>query len=119
MRPFRPSDLDDFYAYRYLYGGSVTREECADLLDKPIDDHEITCEGQLLAIHLPEAGRGHRQRCAEVAQRDTSTGRDRLQPQPGFHGHGYAIEAARTMLRLGFDGLGLHRIVAECARAQA
>jgi RimJ/RimL family protein N-acetyltransferase len=31
---------------------------------------------------------------------------------PDFGGHGYATEAARALLRLGFDELGLHRIVA-------
>ncbi|GAA4570756.1 GNAT family protein [Micromonospora coerulea] len=30
---------------------------------------------------------------------------------PDHTGHGYATEAARELLRLGFDGLGLHRIV--------
>jgi len=30
---------------------------------------------------------------------------------PDYHGNGYATEAAREMLRLGFDDLGLHRIV--------
>ena len=33
---------------------------------------------------------------------------------PDVQGRGYATEAAREMLRLGFDELGLHRIVAEC-----
>jgi RimJ/RimL family protein N-acetyltransferase len=31
---------------------------------------------------------------------------------PGFQGHRYATEAARTVLSLGFEVLGLHRIVA-------
>jgi RimJ/RimL family protein N-acetyltransferase len=31
---------------------------------------------------------------------------------PDFGGQGYATEAAREMLRLGFEELGLHRIVA-------
>ena len=31
---------------------------------------------------------------------------------PVFSGHGYATEAARAVLGLGFDDLGLHRIVA-------
>jgi RimJ/RimL family protein N-acetyltransferase len=31
---------------------------------------------------------------------------------PDFAGHGYATEAARAVLRLGFEDLGLHRIVA-------
>lgn len=29
---------------------------------------------------------------------------------PAHHGHGYAVEAARALLKLGFDELGLHRI---------
>lgn len=31
---------------------------------------------------------------------------------PSHHGNGYATEAASALLRLGFEGLGLHRIVA-------
>jgi RimJ/RimL family protein N-acetyltransferase len=31
---------------------------------------------------------------------------------PDFAGHGYATEAAHALLRLGFDDLGLHRIIA-------
>jgi RimJ/RimL family protein N-acetyltransferase len=31
---------------------------------------------------------------------------------PDFGGHGYDTEAARAMLRLGFEELGLHRIIA-------
>ncbi|WP_221939429.1 GNAT family N-acetyltransferase, partial [Streptomyces benahoarensis] len=32
---------------------------------------------------------------------------------PAHHGHGYATEASRALLALGFDHLGLHRIQAE------
>jgi RimJ/RimL family protein N-acetyltransferase/predicted enzyme related to lactoylglutathione lyase len=31
---------------------------------------------------------------------------------PEFHGHGFATEAARALLALAFDGLGLHRVTA-------
>jgi RimJ/RimL family protein N-acetyltransferase len=30
---------------------------------------------------------------------------------PAHEGHGYATEGARALLRLGFEGLGLHRII--------
>ena len=30
---------------------------------------------------------------------------------PDFHGRGYAAEASVELLRLGFDGLGMHRII--------
>jgi RimJ/RimL family protein N-acetyltransferase len=33
---------------------------------------------------------------------------------PAHAGHGYATEAARELLRLGFEGLGVRRIIAQC-----
>ena len=33
---------------------------------------------------------------------------------PAYQGQGLATEVAGTLLRLGFEGLGLHRIVARC-----
>lgn len=33
---------------------------------------------------------------------------------PGYHGRGLATEAAVEMLRIGFDRLGLHRIIGRC-----
>jgi RimJ/RimL family protein N-acetyltransferase len=33
---------------------------------------------------------------------------------PGFWGRGYMPEAARAVLKFGFEELGLHRIYAEC-----
>ncbi|SEQ18489.1 Protein N-acetyltransferase, RimJ/RimL family [Lentzea xinjiangensis] len=123
LRPFRPDDLDDFHAYRsrpefhrYLYDEAATREECVELLDKLAADDELTGEGQrlALAIHLPEAGRvigGVVLKWRSEAHRQGEIG---YSLNPDFQGHGYASEAARKMLELGFDGLGLHRIVAEC-----
>jgi hypothetical protein len=33
---------------------------------------------------------------------------------PDYQGNGLATEAAKVMLRLGFDGLGLHRVIGRC-----
>ena len=33
---------------------------------------------------------------------------------PAYHGKGYAYEASRTLLRLGFEEMKLHRIVGRC-----
>ena len=33
---------------------------------------------------------------------------------PRYHGQGYATEAAATLLRYGFETLGVHRVVATC-----
>jgi RimJ/RimL family protein N-acetyltransferase len=123
LRPFQTSDLDDFYAYRsrpdvfrYLYGESVSREECAELLDELVKDSELTSEGQrlALAVHLPEAGRVIGSAVLKWRSESDRQGEIGYSLNPEFHGHGYATEAARKMLELGFEGLGLHRIVAEC-----
>ena len=34
--------------------------------------------------------------------------------RPGFQGKGYAREASEVVLRLGFEDLGLHRIIGAC-----
>ncbi|USX49357.1 GNAT family N-acetyltransferase [Lentzea sp. HUAS12] len=123
LRPFEPGDLDDFYAYRsrpdvfrYLYGESVTREECAELLDKLMADHELTAEGDrlALAVHLPEADRVIGSAVLKWRSESDRQGEIGYSLNPDFQGHGYATEAAAKMLELGFGHLGLHRIVAEC-----
>ncbi|GGN11255.1 N-acetyltransferase [Lentzea pudingi] len=123
LRPFEPTDLDDFHAYRsrpevfrYLYDEPVSREECADLLAKLVADNELTGEGQrlTLAIHLPEAGRVIGSAMLKWRSESNRQGEIGYSLDPEFQGRGYASEAARKMLELGFDGLGLHRVVAEC-----
>ena len=44
--------------------------------------------------------------------REHATGEIGYVFDPREHGKGYATEAARALLMLGFDGLGLHRIIA-------
>jgi len=123
LRPFEPGDLDDFYAYRsrpevfrYLYEEPVSREECAELLAKLVSDDELTEEGQrlALAVHLPEADRVIGGAVLKWRSEKDRQGEIGYSLNPDFQGHGYASEAAGTMLELGFKHLGLHRIVAEC-----
>ncbi|MFJ5989735.1 GNAT family N-acetyltransferase [Lentzea sp. NPDC092896] len=123
LRPFEETDLDDFYAYRsrpdvfrYLYDEPASREECADLLAKLVSDNEFTAEGQrlALAVHLPEADRVIGSAVLKWRSEKDRQGEIGYSLNPDFQGHGYASEAAATMLELGFKQLGLHRIVAEC-----
>lgn len=123
LRPFEPGDLDDFHAYRsrpdvnrYLYGECVTREESAELLVTLVSDNELTGEGQrlALAIHLPEAGKVIGSAVLKWLSEKDRQGEIGYSLNPEFGGHGYATEAARTMLKLGFEDLGLHRIIAQC-----
>lgn len=119
LRPFTPADLDDLHAYesrpdvtRYLYWDPRDRDATRTFLDKKITRTELHDEGDALdlAITHPHTGalvgnclllwtsKAHRQ--GEIG----------YILNPAHHGHGYATEAAREMLRLGFDGLNLHRI---------
>ncbi|MCG8924055.1 GNAT family N-acetyltransferase [Lentzea sp. CC55] len=123
LRPFQPTDLDDFHSYRshpdvyrYLYGDHVTKEECADLLAEFAADRELTKAGDrlALAVHLPEADRVIGSVVLKWLSETDRQGEIGYSLHPGFQGRGYATEAARKMLELGFEHLGLHRIVAEC-----
>ena len=123
LRPFTHADLDDVYAYhalpdvvRYLYWEVRDRDGATAALAEKMGQTTLTEEGDrlTLAMEWPDAGRvigevtlmwrsrEHRQ--AEVG--------DVVNPE--FHGQGFATEAAREMLRLGFDTLGVHRIFARC-----
>jgi ribosomal-protein-alanine N-acetyltransferase len=67
-----------------------------------------------LAITLPDDGRligncGIRRKVPEVSEAEIGYELD-----PRYWGRGYATEAARAMLRFGFEELRLHRITAWC-----
>ncbi|KJK49355.1 acetyltransferase [Lentzea aerocolonigenes] len=121
LRPFQEDDLDVFHAYRslpevhrYLYNDTASREGVAELLARRINEHELTEEGQrlALAVCLDEEVIG------DVALKWTNEanrqGEIGYSLHPAFQGKGYAQEAAAHMLKLGFEDLGLHRIQAEC-----
>lgn len=123
LRPFEPTDLDDFYAYRsrpdvyrYLYGEAVNREQAAELLAKRMAETELTGEGQgiALAAYWPEVGRVVGDVVLKWLSAQDRQGEIGYGFNPEFGGKGLATEASARMLQLGFEELGLHRIVAEC-----
>jgi RimJ/RimL family protein N-acetyltransferase len=119
----RPYSMDDFEALydlqsrpdvtRYLYFGARDREQVRESLRAKIQAAVLDGEGGGLtpAVVLRETGAV----IGDVMLRWTS--REHQQGEIGyiFHpdhgGRGYATEAAEVMLRLGFEELGLHRIV--------
>lgn len=123
LRPLDPAtDVDDVFAYqsradvcRYIPYEPRTREQVAERLADP-ERTRVTVEedGQVmsLAIELRETGRvigdvvlictSVEHQCAEIG----------YVLNPDQHGHGYATEACRALLRLAFDGLGVRRVIA-------
>ena len=123
LRPHHTDDLDDLLEFhsdpdvvRFLPWPVRDRDETMAALAAKLDQATLTEPGEwlVLAIELRET----RTVIGEVLLKWASA--EHKQGELGFvlggkyHGKGYAAEAAAEMLRLGFEGLGLHRITAVC-----
>ena len=121
LRLLQLTDLDAYAelnaipeVVRYLYWDVLSRDRSAAKLATAADKGTFAREGDsvTLAVVLPEGGElvGH------VLLAWTSevyrSGEVGYVFHPRHAGHGYATEATRALLALGFEGLGLHRIVA-------
>lgn len=111
LRPFQPEDVDDAYAYmsdpavvRYLYWEVRTRDQVREFLAER--------GGHVLAIELPSAGRVIGEVLMRRLSEEHRQGELGYVLNPAYHGKGYGAEAARAMLKAGFEELGLHRIMA-------
>jgi len=123
LRPFVDADLDALFAMqsredvtRYLDWGPMSRDQARDLLARikkltAIGDKD---DGLRLAMVLGASG---------VVIGDVSlwrTSREHAQGEIGFvlhpdhHGRGFGTEAMGELLRIGFEEVGLHRIVGRC-----
>ncbi|HEU5473916.1 MAG TPA: GNAT family protein [Actinophytocola sp.] len=120
LRPFRPDDLDALHAVqsrddvtRYLYWSPRTRTEVADVLRSRLGMTALEREGDILVLAVELAGAGTVLGDVNLAWRSVEhrQGEFGFVFHPDHHGHGYAGEAAVEMLRLGFEQLGLHRII--------
>ena len=118
LRPYRAADIDVLHdiqsrpeVVRYLYWEPRTREK----VEQVIRDSTDRIDGADSALTLAIQPRGSDTMVGDVVLMYHSEvhrqGEIGFVLHPDHQGHGYATEAARAMLRLGFDQLGLHRIV--------
>ncbi|MGI5237706.1 GNAT family N-acetyltransferase [Dactylosporangium sp. CA-139066] len=121
LRPFAAGDLDDLHALtgdpqvvRYLYWEVHTPEETREALARRMGQDALTEEGQWLVLAMDLDGRVIGQVVLKWASRVHRQGELGFVLNPAFHGRGYAREAAEAMLRLAFEGLGLHRVYGAC-----
>ena len=120
LRPYSTDDLDALHdlerraeTARYLYNEPLTREAAQALLDRRRQMVAIDEAGDDLAlvVVLEATGRliGHVMlRRSSLEHRQGEVG---YVLHPDHQGRGYATEATALLLRLGFEELGLHRIV--------
>ena len=123
LRPFTRGDVDGVFAYRrleavarYLFDTPLSREERALAIQQRSGQIALIAEQDkiILAVELAETGALIGEvsliwRSVEARQGEIGWIFD-----PKFQGQGYATEAARAMLDLGFGQGDMHRVAARC-----
>ena len=126
LRPLTAGDADALLAYRgrddvsrYVPFEPMSRDDILERIAGPWARTELTDEGQSLTLgaELADTGlAGTGELAGDVVlfwhSREHAGGEIGYVFNPALGGRGYATEAALAMLRLGFEGIGLHRIVA-------
>lgn len=118
LRPYREADVDVLHdiqsrpeVVRYLYWEPRTREQ----VEKVIRESSDQIDGEGGALTLAIQPRGSDTMVGDVVLMYHSEvhrqGEIGYVLHPDHQGHGYATEAAREMLRLGYEQLGLHRVI--------
>jgi|SRR4051794_14995048 RimJ/RimL family protein N-acetyltransferase len=123
LRPLAPHDGDALHAMesredvtRWLYYDPRTPEQSADALQRRAARTHLAHEGDALELGIELGVSGDLVGTATLMYRSEEhrQGEIGFVLHPEHHGRGYAREAATEMLRLGFEELGLHRIVGRC-----
>jgi RimJ/RimL family protein N-acetyltransferase len=121
LRPLGPADASTLLAYRgrgdvcrYLPFEPMTRADIAARIAGQWARTELTSEGQSLTLGAEVAATGELAGDVVLFWHSAEHGGGEIGYvfEPALSGQGYATEAARAVLGLGFEGLGLHRIVA-------
>lgn len=121
LRPLSAGDVDALLSYRsrpdicrYVPFEPMDRRTVEARLATDWAGTALTAEGQALTLGVELAGTG--ELAGDVVlfwrSREHLSGEIGYVLDPAHAGHGYATEAARALLGLAFDGLGLHRVTA-------
>jgi RimJ/RimL family protein N-acetyltransferase len=123
LRPFAAGDLDDLHAYmrdpdvvRYVYAepGDLDATRIALARRLKLTWFDNASERVILAVEWPEAGRVVGEMSLRILSREHQQGEIGFVLAREFHGKGLAAEGAEATLTLGFDTVGLHRIIGRC-----
>jgi RimJ/RimL family protein N-acetyltransferase len=121
LRPLAIGDVDALLAYRsredvcrYVPFEPLSRDGVIERIGGQWARMELTDEGQWLTLGVQVGETGELAGDVGLCWRSRAHAGGELGYafNPALGGRGYATEAADVMLRLGFEGLGLHRIVA-------
>ena len=121
LRPLTAGDADALLGYRgrqdvsrYVPFEPMSRDRILELIAGRWARTELTHEGQSLTLGAEVAETG--ELAGDVVlfwhSREHAGGELGYVFDPALGGRGYATEAANAMLGLGFEAMGLHRIIA-------
>ena len=121
LRPLTSRDIDALFAYRgredvcrYVPFEPMTREGITERLTGQWARTELTGEGQSLTLGAEVSQTG--ELAGDIIlfwhSEEHAGGEIGYVFNPSLGGRGYATEAVTMMLRLGFEELGMHRIIA-------
>ena len=120
LRRYLATDYDDLLRLqsspdvtRFLLYGPKTPEQVKESLAGRLTDVPMDTDGQALtvAVILRETGQHVGEVTLFVQNAEQRTGEIGFVFHPDFHGRGFAAEASIELLRLGFEELGMHRII--------
>ena len=122
LRPYRESDFDAAHCYavlpevsQFMDWGPNTAEDTRAFLIRCVEAARHPEEqGYLFAVTLRDGDRmigGCNLSVTDQAQREAMMG---YCLHPDVWGQGYTTEAAAALLGMGFEALGLHRVVSWC-----
>ena len=123
LRPFTRGDVDAVFAYRqredvarYLFDEPMSRESCAEAVQARVGQVGFDKEGDKIFLAVERIDSPEMIGEVSLILRDLDARQAELGYilHPGAHGSGYATEASRALLALGFEMAGMHRIFARC-----
>lgn len=123
LRPFTRGDVDAVFSYRqrddvaqFLFDLPMSREECAETVQQRIAQTSWSEEGDKIVLAVERRLEGGLIGEVSLIWRSIEARQAEVGYifNPDHHGQGFATEAARRLLRLGFETFSLHRIMARC-----
>ena len=123
LRPFTRGDVEAVFAYRsredvtrYLFDAPMTREACAEAVQARVGYVSLREEGDRLFLAVDRLDTGAMIGEVILILRSVESRQAELGYvfHPDHSGQGFATEASRSLLQLGFEDAGFHRIYARC-----
>jgi RimJ/RimL family protein N-acetyltransferase len=123
LRPFVRGDVDAVHAYRsredvtrFMHDGPMSREACAEAVQARVSMVSWLEEGDKLFLAVERKSDAAMMGEVVLILRSVTSRQAELGYtfHPNYFGNGYATEAGRRLLALGFGLGGMHRIYARC-----